>query len=91
VKKNLELTNGLVFSQVFLLKLTQKGISREKAYSLVQKSAMECWKTKENLKDILLRNEEVTELISMKEIDEVFSYDRYLKNVNHIYKRCGIL
>ncbi|MEA1972857.1 MAG: adenylosuccinate lyase [Candidatus Cloacimonadota bacterium] len=90
IKRNLEMTNGLVFSQVFLLKLAQKGITREKSYSLVQRNAMKCWETKEYFKDILLRDKEVTDLLSESEIDEVFSYDRYLKNVEHIFKRCGI-
>lgn len=90
IKRNLELTNGLVFSQVFLLKLAEKGITREQSYAIVQRNAMECWETKEYFKDILLRDKEVTDLLSNDEIDEVFSYDRYLKNVDHIYKRCGI-
>ena len=90
MKKNIEITNGLVFSQVLLLQLAKTGLTREKAYKLVQRNAMKCWKTKENLKDLIRHDEEVMSYISMDEVNEVFSYDRYLKNVDFIFRRVGI-
>jgi len=90
MKKNLEMTNGLVFSQVLLLELSKKGISRERSYELVQRNAMECWKTKRPFKELVLLDEDILEIISTEEIEEVFSYKRYVKNVNYIFQRVGI-
>ncbi|HPR17502.1 MAG TPA: adenylosuccinate lyase [Candidatus Cloacimonadota bacterium] len=90
MKENLELTNGLIFSQVFLLELSKKGISREKAYQLVQRNAMTCWQTKQPFKELILADEEVADFLTGEEIDAIFSYDRYLENVDYIYKRAGI-
>lgn len=88
--KNLELTNGLVFSQVLLLRLSEKGITREKAYKLVQKNAMQCWQSGEQFSKLVSNDEEITALLSAEEIDDIFSYERYLNNVDHIYRRVGI-
>jgi len=88
--KNIELTNGLVFSQVFLLELAKKGISREDSYKFVQRNAMECWKTKRNFKDLILDDAEIMEFLSKDEVEDIFSYDRYTNNVNYIFQRIGI-
>jgi len=88
--QNLELTNGLVFSQVLLLELAKKGISRENSYALVQRNAMLCWKTKQPFKELIMRDEEVGEYFTDEEIEKLFSYDRYTENVDHIFKRVGI-
>lgn len=88
--KNIELTNGLVFSQVFLLELAKKGISREDSYKYVQRNAMECWRTKRNFKDLILADTEIMEFLSKDEVEDIFSYDRYTNNVNYIFKRIGI-
>jgi len=88
--KNIELTNGLVFSQVFLLELAKKGISREDSYKYVQRNAMECWRTKRNFKDLILEDAEIMEFLSKDEVEDIFSYDRYTNNVNYIFQRIGI-
>ncbi len=88
--RNLELTNGLTFSQVILLELAKKGVSREFAYSMVQRNAMECWKSKQPLKELVLADAEIKEFLSPKEIEEIFSYGRYTLNVDFIFKRVGI-
>ena len=90
VKRNLELTNGLVFSQTLLLTLPKKGITRENAYKFVQRNAMTCWKTKRNFKDIILEDKDIMKYLTIEEIEEVFDYSRFLKNVDYIYKRIGI-
>ncbi|MCF7911560.1 MAG: adenylosuccinate lyase [Candidatus Cloacimonetes bacterium] len=87
MKKNLELTNGLVFSQVLLLELAKTGISREESYAIVQRNAMKCWETGEQFLDLLLADDAVKPYLSETEIRAIFSYDRYLKNVKFIYKR----
>jgi adenylosuccinate lyase len=88
--RNLNLTNGLVFSQALLLELAKKGVSRENAYVLVQRNAMECWKTKMNFKDLVMSDIEITELFMESEMEDIFSYDRYTQNIDYIYKRIGI-
>lgn len=90
MKQNLELTNGLIFSQVLLLELAKKGISRENAYALVQRNAMLCWKTQKPFKELILQDEEVNEYFTEAEIEDIFSYDRYTENIDFIFRRVGI-
>ncbi len=90
IKRNLNLTNGLIFSQVLLLKLAEKGCSRENSYAIIQRNAMKCWKEKVSFQTLVENDQEVLSYISQSDIDEVFSYDRYLSNVDYIYKRVGI-
>ncbi len=86
--KNLNLTRGLVFSQTVLLKLVDKGVSREDAYRIVQSFAMDVWANKDKfLKDELLKSMEVMNYVSQKELDEIFNTDKILKNVDYIYQR----
>jgi adenylosuccinate lyase len=85
---NLNITRGLVFSQTVLLKLVNKGLSREDAYKLVQSAAMDVWNNKgKNLKDELLKSNEVRKYLSEEEINEVFDYEKMLKNVDYIFSR----
>ncbi len=86
--KNLNLTRGLIFSQTLLLRLTEKGMTREDAYEFVQKSAMEVWAEKsKNLKDELLNSEYVKKFLSESEIDELFNPEKLLKNLDYIFAR----
>ena len=91
MRANLELTNGLVFSQALLLYLTQKGLSREDAYALVQDAAMKCWESGRPFLDQVLEDSRITELIPPSQLNDIFNYDRYLRHVDTIYKRCGII
>ncbi|MDZ4183115.1 MAG: adenylosuccinate lyase [Candidatus Cloacimonadaceae bacterium] len=91
MKVNIELTNGLVFSQALLLALTNTGISREEAYKLVQTNAMLCWQSGKPFLEQVLRDERITALIPLDAIKDIFDYDRYLRHVEYIYKRCGII
>jgi adenylosuccinate lyase len=86
--KNLNLTRGLVFSQTILLKLVDKGVSREDAYRIVQSTAMDVWANRdEYLKDELLKSKEVMSYITQKELEEIFNTDKILKNVDYIFQR----
>jgi len=86
--RNLNLTRGLIFSQTILLKLVDKGITREEAYKMVQASAMKVWNDdSKNLKDELLNSKDVTDLLSKKEIEEIFNYGKMLDNVDFIFNR----
>lgn len=90
MEKNIELTNGLIFSQVILLELTKKGVSREQSYSLVQRNAMECWQTKQPFKELILNDDEILNYLSQEEIDDIFSLEKYKKHVDFIYGKIGI-
>lgn len=86
--KNLNITRGLVYSQTVLLKLVTKGISREDAYKLVQDSAMKVWQDQKlNLRDELLKSDEILRLLSESEVDEIFESKNMLKNVDYIFNR----
>ena len=86
--KNLNLTRGLVFSQTVLLKLVNKGLSRENAYKLVQTSAMEVWADEsKDLKSELKKSEDISKYLSDSELDEIFDNKRMLKNVDYIFAR----
>ena len=85
---NLNITRGLVYSQTVLLALTNKGISREDAYRIVQTNAMEVWKDKsKSLKSELLQSEEVLKYLSEKEVEELFDPNNMLDNVEYIFSR----
>lgn len=89
--RNIERTHGLIFSQRVLLALVEeKGLSRERAYELVQRNAMETWRTGKNFRDLLLADAELTAQLDKKDIDELFDYNYHLKNVDEIYKRFGL-
>lgn len=88
---NLEKSRGLVFSQGLLLKLIQKGLTREKAYKLVQDTTKKVWENGQaSLRDVVLEDKEIGKLLTPQEIKDVFSYQYHLKNVNKIYQRLGM-
>jgi adenylosuccinate lyase len=86
--KNLNLTRGLVFSQAVMLKLVNKGITREEAYKIVQTSAMQVWgDEKLYLKDELLKSKEAKKYLSEKDLENIFNNKQMLKNVEFIFNR----
>jgi len=86
--KNLNLTRGLVFSQAVMLKLVNKGITREEAYKIVQTSAMQVWgDEKKYLKDELLKSKEAKKYLSEKDLENIFNNKQMLKNVEFIFNR----
>lgn len=85
---NLNKTRGLVFSQKILLKLVEKGATREDAYKMVQTPAMKVWQDKNsNLESELLKSEEVKKYLSESEISETFNTKEMVKNVDYIFAR----
>lgn len=86
--KNLNLTRGLIFSQKVLLLLTEKGISREDSYQIVQSCAMEVWKNeKTDLLSELLKNEQIKKIIEKDELEKIFDHSDLLKNIDYIFER----
>ena len=87
--KNINLTNGLVFSQEVLLALIKKGMTREKSYKIVQDNAMKVWERKVDFKDLLLNNEEIMSFLSTEEVESLFNLNKVMVNINKIYERLG--
>ncbi len=90
IAENLWLTHGVFASQKVLTLLIKKGFSREDAYALVQKLSFQSFQNKKSFKEILHNSTELQPYVSSQEIEEMFSSDQYLKNVNYIYERTGI-
>lgn len=91
MRKNLEITSGLHFSQTILLELAKRGLSREDAYRIVQRNAMEVWKSRENFADVLKRDGELTAIISPEKIDELCDLQKSIRNVDYIFERAGLV
>ncbi|MFP4548225.1 MAG: adenylosuccinate lyase [Fidelibacterota bacterium] len=85
--KNMNLTNGLIFSQEVLLKLVEKGLTREKAYKMVQDNAMQVWREKKDFKTLLLQDDAIMKYLSKAEVEELFSFDKLLNRVNQIFEK----
>lgn len=90
MKQNLELTRGLIFSQPVLLKLIEKGLSREDAYRLVQKNAMNVWEKQSDFSEALKKDAEVLRYLSEAEIDLICDLENRLKNVNYIFEKLNL-
>jgi adenylosuccinate lyase len=85
--ENINKSYGLYNSQRVLLKLIEKGMSREAAYRLVQGTAMQSWSRRKDFKELLKNDREVRKFLSEKEIEKLFDLSYYLKNVDYIFKR----
>ncbi|MFH0826352.1 MAG: adenylosuccinate lyase [Candidatus Omnitrophota bacterium] len=87
---NLVRTHGLIFSQRVLLSLMERGLSRTKAYDIVQDCAMKTWKEGSDFRQNLLQDREVLKYLTKGDLDKIFDLDYYLRNVNKIFKRVGL-
>ena len=85
--KNLSLTRGLVFSGQLLLALTQKGVSREDAYSWTQRNAMQVWDEGGEYQDFIKKDADISSRLSAEEIARVFDVNHYLRNVEKVFDR----
>ena len=90
MKKNLWLTRGLIFSQAVLLALTENGMTRENAYSLVQENAMQCWESGENFQDAIKKSLQISKVLTEAQIANCFDEQRAVKNVNYIYRQLDL-
>jgi|TARA_B100001093_G_scaffold294737_1_gene281126 adenylosuccinate lyase len=87
MKKNLNLTNGLFFSQRVLLELTNVGFTREQAYSLVQKNAMQSWNNKSSFYENIVNDKEIINKIPVNKIRKLFDFSYHTKRINIIFSR----
>ena len=85
--KNTDKFGGIVFSQKVLLKLVEKGLTRENAYRLVQRNALDAFENDGDFRINLLNDKDVTKLLTPVEIDEIFNKEEFLKNINTIYSK----
>jgi adenylosuccinate lyase len=90
MRSNLDLTRGLVFSQRALMALIDKGMSRQEAYELIQRSAMRAWRDGQDFRELLGADPEVTILLKKKDLDNLFDYSYYLREIDRIFKRAGL-
>jgi adenylosuccinate lyase len=84
---NLNMTHGVIFSQMVLLKLIEKGMSRESAYAVVQKNAMQSWEKGKEFKQLLMKDRGVVACMNRREIDAVFRVENFLRHIDFIFKR----
>jgi adenylosuccinate lyase len=90
MRRNIELTQGVIFSQRVLLALIDKGLVREEAYKIVQDNAMKAWEKGRSFLSSLKSDRRVTRRLSKLELDSFFDYAYYLKHVDHVFKRLGL-
>jgi adenylosuccinate lyase len=90
MKRNMDRTYGLIYSQRVLLSLIDKGLSREKAYDTVQPKAMEAWETQVQFRELLEADETIKAYLTAEELDDCFDYHYHLKNVDFIFERMGL-
>ncbi len=90
MKSNIDKTHGVVFSQRVLLMLIDKGLSREKAYDLVQPLAMQAWEQKTSFRQLLECNTGITSFLNENEMDEAFDLKHHTRNVDVIFERIGL-
>ena len=89
--ENIFKTYGVIFSQRFMLKLIEKGMSREMAYDTVQPNAIKSWENKLDFKTLMEQDERVKNTLTQEEIDDCFDPKYQVRNVDIIFKRVGIL
>ena len=87
MKKNLDLTRGLFFSQKVMLELTTLGLSREEAYKLVQKNAMQTWNSKSSFYENLSNDNKINKKIPVNKLKKLFDFSYHTKRINIIFKR----
>lgn len=87
MKDNMKRSYGLYNSQKVLIKLTEKGLTREDAYAVVQRNAMTSWKKRKEFKALLMKDKLVRKYLTVKEINDIFDLKHYLKNIDYLFKR----
>ncbi|MFC0273212.1 adenylosuccinate lyase [Metabacillus herbersteinensis] len=90
MKRNMDRTLGLIYSQRVLLALIDTGMTREEAYDLVQPKAMEAWEKQVAFRQIVEAESAITDRLSNEMIDDCFDYNYHIKNVDYIFDRLGL-
>jgi len=90
MRHNIELTQGVIFSQRVLLVLIDKGLIREEAYKIVQDNAMKAWEKRKTFLSLLEADKRITHHLRKKELKSLFDYGYYLKHVDEVFERLGL-
>jgi len=90
MRRNIELTQGLVFSQRVLIALINKGLTREEAYKMIQDNAMKTWEKRKDFLGLLEADRRITTHLSKAELNSIFDYGYYLKHVDEVFERLGL-
>ncbi|MFE0441521.1 adenylosuccinate lyase [Aerococcus sp. NPDC058936] len=90
MKRNMDATLGLIYSQRVLLKLIDKGLSREEAYDLVQPKTAIAWDEQTAFRPLLEEDEKIMSILNAEDIEDAFDYNYHLKNVDEIFERVGL-
>lgn len=90
MEANMNKTKGLIYSQRVMLALIDKGLSRQQAYKMVQKSAMKSWKGSKDFLKLLKADKDVLAVMTSEELESIFDYKYYLRYVDEIFKRLGL-
>ncbi len=91
MRRNLDRTHGLIFSQRLLLELARRGATRERAYELVQRHAMAAWEGERDFREAVSADPEFLQVLSPGEIAACFDLSVHLRNVDLLMRRAGIL
>ncbi len=83
-------TRGLIYSQRILLELMKKGLTRDAAYDIIQRCAMQVWQETSDFKDVLYRDRKVRKHLTQSEIDACFDVKYYIRHREFVYKRVGL-
>lgn len=90
MKSNIDLTHGLVFSQRIMLKMIDKGLSRERAYDTVQPLAMQAWEQQTHLKPLVMGSEAVRSYLTEAQVEDAFDLGHHMAQVDRIFARVGL-
>jgi len=90
MKRNLEMTKGLYFSQSILLALTRAGLARKTAYEAVQRAAMKTWRGKKSFAENVKAEPKIMAKLSAKEIDKLCSLETHFRHVDEKFKALGL-
>ena len=85
---NINITNGIFFSQRVLLELTSVGFSREEAYKIVQKNALSAWREKTSFYGKIISEKKITNKIPVNKLKKLFDFSYHMKKINIIFNRC---
>ena len=88
MQKNLNITNGVFFSQRVLLELTNVGFTREEAYKIVQKNAINSWKNNSSFFKNVILDKKITNKIPVNKIKKLFDFSYHTKKIDIIFRRC---
>ena len=91
MSQNIELTKGLLFSQRILLAMVEKGMSREEAYKIVQGNSAKTWDENMDFRELIKSDSEVAAQLSPAELDGIFDYKYYVRHVDEIFQRVGLI